>query len=112
MKTEQLTDNEVIAEFMGVPKLYENGKTLWDTSGSNKLIYALPGHCLQYRTSWDWLMSVVEKIESYGYTVTIQKSHCGVKGVYLTQSSIGASKIESVHKAVVEFIKWYNQQKK
>jgi hypothetical protein len=34
-----MTDNELIAEFMGVPQLDDNGTRVWDTTGSNKLIY-------------------------------------------------------------------------
>ena len=73
-----------------------------------------------YHNSWDWLMPVVEKIESledkYDYfTVNIS----GGNNPYI-ESSTGEliadiagfelTKIQATYKAVVEFIKWYNKQ--
>lgn len=93
-----MSDNEIIAEFMGhdVPNGYLNG------SDRNS----------KYDTSWDWLMPVVEKIER-------------IKGVHLVISELGCdiysfgkrvsdsredTKIKTVYKAVVSFIKWYSNQ--
>lgn len=58
-------NNIMIAEFMG-SKLHESSSAIiWgiDTpkNGSNVRDTAL----LEYETSWDWLMPVVEKIEEY-----------------------------------------------
>ena len=51
MNTEE--NNKMIAEFMGVGELYEaQSSNQWN----------------QYHESWDWLMPVVEKIESLGYS--------------------------------------------
>lgn len=111
------TDNELIAEFMG-SKPYEDGRygTMWPdpTNGNNV------GFSLKYDSSWDWLMPVVEKIESLDdeKSVNINGPLCLIKGDHtavggwdlITASADGPTKIEAVYKAVVEFIKWYNSQ--
>ena len=90
-------ENKLIAEFMG---------------------YNYPGDFnldeLMYRSSWDWLMPVVEKIESLGNGVTIYKKGCHVNdiGIFSTNGFNHSSKIEQTWKACVEFIKWYNGQNK
>ena len=98
------SDNELIAEFMGMAKIPINDK--------ENQSYPL------YDVSWDWLMPVVEKIESLGYETEIKYDQSifvriGAGG-YENQTqfmSDGRTKIEATHKAVVEFIKWYaNQQ--
>lgn len=108
--------NKLIAEFMGVGWKY--GKI----SKYEKLV--------KYRISWDWLMPVVEKIESiynehHGYfgvyissnSCTIQgtKLHLSLKdskygGVYFNEMTLN-SKLESTYSAVVKFIQWYNLNK-
>lgn len=65
---------------------------------------------------WDWLMPVVEKIESLGYWFNIKKNHVTVAWDNKTtldskmiHSEFGdLSKIERVYSCVVEFIKYYN----
>ena len=107
------TDNELIAEFMDVPKVH--GYDLWDTSKTGKPIYGLPSRELRYHSSWDWLMPVVEKIESLGYTVDIANSDYQIRKTGDTEAFIfhygpDRPKIKAVYEAVVEFIKWYNKQ--
>jgi len=83
-----MKDNKQIAEFMGVkPPLY-----------------------MEYHTSWDWLIPVVEKIESLGYVFTIQggKAEYG-EMISETQCFIAEDKLSSTYQAVVEFIKEYNK---
>ncbi len=83
---------------MGI-KLTENGLA-WDYINN-----PIPS----YHTSWDWLMPVVQKIESLGYVFTIQggKAEYG-EMISKTQSFIAEDKLSSTYKAVVEFIKQYN----
>ena len=62
-----------------------------------------------YDTSWDWLMPVVQKIESLGYVFTIQ----GGKAEYNEMTSkpkifIAKDKMSSTYKAVVKFINQLN----
>ena len=87
---------------------------------------------LLYHSSWDWLMPIVEKIESiysdhHGYFgVYINSNSCSIYGtnlhlviepdsnygdVYLSDpNAIFNSKIESTWYNIVEFIKWYNKE--
>jgi hypothetical protein len=112
-----MRDNELIAEFMGGHKqvvgeagfrAYERGRVLWwnvfpDCEGP--LLY------LEFDDSWDWLMPVVEKIElDFGGFVIIHNSKCVINPNNIV--IIGASKLEAVYKAVVEFIEWHNHQSK
>jgi hypothetical protein len=75
------------------------------------------GNTLQYHTSWDWLMPVVEKIEyiesiTHGnqFQVMICEEEVGIYDKH-TQTQIvciptdGESKLTNTYKAVVEFIK-------
>jgi len=100
MKTEE--SNKIIAEFMGMvfyPKtsIHFPKGTFEDREGI--------GHCAEkgtpYNSSWDWLMPVVEKIE---------QEHQGVPQQMLYVNLY--SRLEEVYEAVVEFIIWYNQNKK
>lgn len=64
-------------------------------------------HELLYHFDWNWLMEVVDKIESLGYRVEITRHICRIKHIVISED---LPKIQSVHNACVEFIKWYNQQ--
>jgi len=76
-----MNNNKLIAEFMGyeVHPVYEDER-----------------HDLQYHTSWDWLMPVVEKIEQVNEGVPHQ----------LLNISLFSS-IDEVYQAVIEFIESY-----
>ena len=76
---------------------------------------------MQFDTDWNWLMEVVGKIESIvweelndtSFNVTIgATSYCVIQdnnGDILEIIGQGTTKIESVYKAVIEFINWYNE---
>ena len=84
---------------------------------------------LKYHSDWNWLMEVVEKIESikdphHGYFgVYISSNSCTIQGtrfrsdkieeppVYFNDTIL-SSKIERTYIAAVMFIKWYNENKK
>jgi len=70
-----MKENKLIAMFMGDIKLVDDNE-------------------LQYHTSWDWLIPVVQKIAE-DFNVVIYDN----------------DEIEKVHKRVVEFIKKYNKNK-
>jgi hypothetical protein len=112
------TDNVLIAEFMGLT-IITDGISLFDSDYK-----ALK----KYNESWDSLMPVVEKIEAScnrAYQFKIYRNQafveCTVMGdrTILTSQKFVAgsdykgvnSKIANTYQAVVEFIKWYNQQK-
>ncbi len=113
--------NRMIAEFMGVrniddAKYIENLKEM-KADG----LYFEQGYMtseLKYDTDWNWLMKVVEKIESFErrrYTLITQQNSCliwdndnGEELEYFNSSFKAGTKIEATYQAVVEFIKWYN----
>lgn len=80
---------------------------------------------LKYHTSWDWIMPVVEKIRSLGYRVYMHAlpdcstvlSGCDIACMQMddiTHPSFNctAETIQgAVCKTVIEFIKYYNNQK-
>ena len=96
-------NNEIIAVFMGrvIP---EDKLEFYDENPTTHF----------YNSNWNWLMEVVEKIESLGYRVTIVRHICRID---LTEESKliiseDIKKIEAVYSACLEFIKWYNKQNK
>lgn len=109
---EIIEGNRLIAEFMGLPHHYDTDDNLMFEHCEDSLIYPQD---LGYHTSWDWLMPVVEKIETLedgDAIVTIEMDNCqivyGLDNAALFDTS---DKIGNTYAAVVEFIKWYNQNK-
>lgn len=106
--------NKLIAEFMGAELDGED----WHITGrewtvSNK---RYPGN-LQYHTSWDWLMPVIEKIESHGCIVNISiclGRMCNIIKPTASPLQIAISEsnslIDAVYDAATQFIQWHNQQ--
>lgn len=74
---------------------------------------------LEYNTSWDWLMSVVEKINTtripdneFPASVIIYRTTCHVNDDtnIIVETTSKGSLIECVWQACVQFIQWYNSQ--
>ena len=116
MKTKE--NNKIIAEFMNL-NLY---KSFWYKSNIATEKQICKENNLKFHSDWNWLMEVVEKIESieYGiYQVDILQEGCKIleRCRLLIDKRVGklesdTTKIESVYLACVEFIKWYNNQNK
>ena len=115
-----MKENKLIAEFMGY-KFYNNlpqqrnGYQLPKDKGT-AIYLAYSTSELQYHTSWDWLMPVVESIECLGYEFFIVEDR--VKVSHNTDHSIetiidltSRSKLNATYNAVVEFINEYNKNK-
>ena len=146
-------NNKIIAEFMNFPKITnvrdsESGKyyDYWLPNNFNLILEQeiqiesnngwglVHQDCvfvrdLIFHSDWNWLMKVVEKIES------VKDSYHGRFGVYISSNSctiqstnfrsdkpianpsyyyddvIFNSKLESTYNAVVRFINFYNKQK-
>ena len=114
-------NNILIAEFMGVR--YANDNVYIDTLKEMQAdgIYFEQGYMaseLKYDTDWDWLMGVVDKIESLGYVHSIYGNFSTFlkKGTFneliWVDEFRGNTKLEAVYISVIEFIKWYNEQNK
>ena len=104
------TNNKLIVEFLGY---IDNGCSEEGFLIDPKTNYDVCIDSLQFHTDWNWLMQVVEKIESLGYRVTIVRHICRID---LTEESKliiseDIKKIEAVYTACLEFIKWYNENK-
>lgn len=108
-----LEGNKLIAEFMG----WQNNGDRYFDKPNNKTFLLYPNE-MKFNSSWDWLMPVVEKIETFedstddfegGYSVSIQAYLCEVQNMMGGHISDGfeETKIMSVFVAVVKFIKWY-----
>jgi hypothetical protein len=91
-----MTDNELIAEFMG---LDIDGKSVTDG------IQEITLDKLKYSSSWDWLMPVVDKIKVIYVT---HKTFPDREFQKVLDSKITVS-IEKIHERIVHFIKWYNE---
>ena len=67
---------------------------------------------VDYSRFWDWLMPVVDKIESLGYEFSIAESRCEIKRNSDNKQVLNVDdwyiKKEATYNAVVEFIKTYN----
>lgn len=94
------TNNKLIAEFMGYDIIMEAEKDKFPTVLTTKDV--------KYHTSWDWLMQVVEKCLIGEAEHDEEISHTIIANIY---EGICNQDIPSTHKAVVEFIKYYNLNK-
>ena len=111
---EIIDNNRLIAEFMGLDVLYEN-RVHHDSASKGKVTI------MKYHSSWDWLMPVVEKIESTDlfedfriepFQVVVRAYESTDNKLYKIIECKPKTKLEAIYKAVIEFIKWYNQQEK
>ena len=105
-------NNKLIAEFLGYSQPHPDYKntSYWYKKGEAPLVF------LSFHSNWDWLMRVVEKIESLGYTVTIAGVMCKVTKVLDLENSIvsyvlgdKSRKLELIYTTMVEFVKWHNK---
>ena len=106
-----MKENKLIAEFMGMQHTdigwYDNEETLQLQNNTFDE--------LQFHTSWNWLMPVVEKIESLGYEFFIVENRVEVS--HNTDHSIETiidftfhgGKRGATYRGVVEFINQYNK---
>jgi hypothetical protein len=126
-KKEIIEGNKLIAYFMSAEKCewYDDFNNNCKGLRIDGELY--PENRLQYHSSWDWLMPVTEKIENIDFSVHIGNGfYCSISkfenddnpfdGVYISSEVDPIygkvdSKIKGVWLAVIEFIKWYNQNK-
>jgi hypothetical protein len=112
----QVESNRLIAEFMGLEPmtLSETNQKCLNPKHNDGTISPI-----QFHSSWDWLMPVVDKIEDieceevstdivgqHLFDVEIRQNVCIIHGTDIEESS--GSKLHCVYNAVVSFIRWYN----
>ena len=123
-----MENNKLIAEFMGFSTqsdaidertmAYYVGDIITNADNTNNENEDNVFHPddMKFNSSWDWLMSVVEQIENFGYEFIIVESRCYLK--HNTDHSIEelfhietiGSKIDTTYKAVLKFINNYNKK--
>jgi len=126
-----IENNKLIAEFMGF-KFHDIDGSCYCVNGDKyikpkSLIRLDKGEKLEYDTSWDWLMPVVEKIESLPEVDEFMIKYDSVYKTIEVQilpsfkdsfericnfMPLEEPKIATVYNTCIEFIKWYNQQSK
>jgi hypothetical protein len=95
-----MTDNELIAEFMGINFNSKEAYERWAPPICKK--YG------RYDTSWDWLIPVVEKIH---FVAPVEVREINNESLSIFEFGSICIPIEDVYNAVVEFIKWHNSTK-
>ena len=124
-----MENNKLIAEFMGYSQPHPDypNTTYWYKQGEEPLTILL------FDTDWNWLMAVVEKLESMEIEVRmnshfsttlkytlyqtqicydLKHNNCDSTQLYLSYNNVYKNRKDSIYNAVVEFIKWYNENNK
>lgn len=116
-------NSQMIADFIGIEYAYDKKEGAYYDKKTGDLI----GAAFKFNTSWDWLMPVVEKIEEipleevegsykvHRFNVKIESFYCIITDVKDEHRELivadDGDKRSNVYYAVVEFIKWYNENK-
>jgi|TARA_R110002012_G_scaffold271536_3_gene456722 hypothetical protein len=102
-----MKDNKLIAEFMGCTNPFNeiHDATLYKVEqGTFELDE------LQYHESWDWLIPVIKKIDSYACEEMDFSDYDDYRNKYVFIHNISLhNDIREVYNQVVEFIKQYNK---
>jgi hypothetical protein len=103
------TNNKLLAEFMGFQQTnigwYDAEEVLLRAERDNTF------DNLKFHSDWNWLMQVVEKIESLGVVVEIRENVCYIETTPTDYySELEDTKIQATYNACVDFVKWYNTQ--
>ena len=90
--------NRLIAEFMGL-----------EEDSELKGFYLIDGtyYNLRYHFSWDWIMDVVCKINSFGTELWERNN---VDRHNLTEA-LDSTDLSRVYELCITFIKWYNEKR-
>lgn len=120
MTTDQsiVDGNKLIAEFMGFEFVANQSRYMLTISDflENEL-----ASTYKFKISWDWLMPVVDKIESLNEVCDFNINYCSVYGHEVSVSNLykntfnpysvkDETKIEAVYNACLKFIQYYNQK--
>ena len=113
--------NKLIAEFMGM----ENN--LYHFQSHDTDMHYTDSE-LKFHTSWDWLMPVVDSIETFNFKVDGVTTSADVHIVYgdcrivdedggglfefYSHSTDSGDKLQATYDSVVKFIEWYNLVRK
>ena len=126
-KKQVFEGNKLITQFMGYRLAKCNNGLAW--SSPFKLViedvFNIHGRLfkedvsdyLKFHSSWNWLMRAVEKVDSIlpdDAYIHIEYNRCwlDVPEGGLSIDCMGNSRLEATFSAVIEFIHWYNRNKK
>ena len=111
-------------------EILEGNKLIAEFLGQEAITGRIADEQRKFHTSWDWLMPVVEKIEKLGYHVDINcylgEQRCMIwEGTpqgdggkfpnYIADTEKdwnSDTKIQTTWLSVIQFIQWYNKNKK
>jgi hypothetical protein len=115
-----LENNKIIAQFMGLaprlvsPDVYEYSDSPFISIREDNPEKVMEGivKYAKYNTDWNWLMPVVERIESMGFCFDIMNKACSISRSNEMIVDLNGNdfdkKIDSVYFACVDFLEWYN----
>lgn len=133
-----MQDNKLIAKFMGWTERTDPTERWFGCfKTQDGVIHKnTPLDPLLFHSDWNWLMTVVDKIESLGATTRVKSNYnqfikenvhqvtieiekgelsesnkvfLGDGFIYQNHSNSNVRKIEAYYESVVNFIKWYEQ---
>jgi len=123
-----IANNKLIAEFMGMEVIYD-GISYFFYYTDKKGIERVTQINNLYNDSWEWMMPVIEKINSFqakyvgsgvslhhrncllGYHASSNGSHVYEKSFDTYKNDQTKTLLENTFDAIVEFINWYNKNK-
>lgn len=131
-----IVNNQIIAKAIGgkVTEHKFNGKIVSDDPASNEIYFngklnsvtrgkCLYGDTLEFHSSWDWLMYVVNFIKKMDGVTTVKLEYsdsfgdinnCTItyrhKG-FLSFTNKGEDLKKVTYETIVEFFKWYNEKR-
>ncbi len=115
MKQDIIESNKLIAEFMGYRSFTSNQQN--DYFEINNLPFKASE--LQFHTSWDWLHQAIDKIETLGYVVAVERYITHITKhesldldnfINCMATKESDTRMQIAYDAVIQFIKWYNTQ--
>ena len=102
-------DNKLIAEFMGYEIIYRPNSNGFIEISDTELCDV---DDLEYHKSWDWLMPVLKKIDSYACEEMDFSDYDDYRNKYVFIHNISLhNDIREVYNQIVEFIKTYNDER-
>jgi hypothetical protein len=106
MKTETIEGNKLIAEFIDIPQrqLYSSPgikEFYWRNPNTNDLVP------VSYHSSWDWQIPAIKKFKALDIDNNIYRNHV----LEIDSAVIDEYDITQSFAALVDGIKWYNQNK-
>ena len=109
--SKQEENNKLIAEFMGMRRGHQDpneGRWSKDWFDSNGIRHER----LAYDTDWNWLMPVVREISQHEFPVSSHEEATHTTMLHEIGESLMYGNLGGALTEVVNYIKWYNQNKK